>query len=277
MSNDVRIDSIDSLRAFRVAIWKFIESAQAALGDAESDVNKTLVWLSGEQETFWAHQIRLRTEAVNKAREKVRDKRLYKDASGRVQSAADEEKALKAALRRLEEAEQKLAATRKWARKIQHEIHNYKGGVQRLATMLSTDLPTAAARLEKLSIALGKYVAAGPSVATSTAGREIPAQTADAAEGESMSRAEPGAAEVASHALPPGFPELSESQVALVRLDAATGVPELQNDEAAGSFYRVFDSMEEAISRIQALEAENPAVRCELYDSRRHRIDDTAA
>lgn len=169
MADSARVDSIDVIRSFRAALWKFAETANAALGDAESDVNKTLVWLENEQQTHWQHQVRLRMEAVAAAKDKVRQKQLFKDSTGRQQSAVDEQKLLAIAQRKLQEAEQKLAATKTWSRRMQRETHNYKGGVQRLQTMVSVDLPNAVATLDRMYAALEKYVAAGPASVTSTA------------------------------------------------------------------------------------------------------------
>src|SRR5437763_1905388 len=162
MADSARIDSIDVLRSFRAALWKFAETANAALGDSESDVNKTLVWLENEQQTHWQHQVRVRTEAVAAAKDKVRQKQLFKDSTGRQQSAVDEMKLLAIAQRRLQEAEQKLAATKSRARRLQREAQNYEGGGQRLETVISVGPPLAVAGLERDYAARDQCVAAAP-------------------------------------------------------------------------------------------------------------------
>ena len=60
-------------------------------------------WLEREQQQHWTTQIRKRTEIVGRCKEAVRMKKLFKDSSGRTQSALDEEKALAIALKRLAE------------------------------------------------------------------------------------------------------------------------------------------------------------------------------
>ena len=128
-----------------------------------------VVWLETEQQTFWNYQVRSRTEAVTAAKEKVRSKKLFKDSSGRAQSAVDEEKATDGGPAAAgKEKQQKLENTRKWARRLQRELHNYKGGVQPLATLVAVDIPTAVSTLDKLSGSLDKYVAAEPVTAGST-------------------------------------------------------------------------------------------------------------
>src|SRR5690242_9023597 len=153
-----RVDSFDALNLFKAALWKFQEAATIALGDAESELHRIQMWLETEQQSFWQGQIRKRQEIVSRCKEAVRMKKVFKDSTGRQQSAVDEEKALQIAVRRLEEAEQKLAYTRKWARALQKEIEMYKGGVARFATDVQGEIPAAAAHLEKLLTKLDAYV-----------------------------------------------------------------------------------------------------------------------
>ena len=61
--------------------------ARLALGDAESEMNRVLLWLETEQHAYWSGQVRKRTEAVAKAKEAVRFKKVFKDSSGRTPSA----------------------------------------------------------------------------------------------------------------------------------------------------------------------------------------------
>ena len=162
MAEGARVDSIDALKLFKVALFKFQDAATVALGDAESDMNRVLMWLETEQDAFWRGQIRKRQEAVARAREAVRMKTVFKDATGRQQSAVDEEKALQVALRRVAEAEQKLVSVRRWSRVLQKEIELYKGSVQRLATSVQSEIPVAAAHLESLAAKLGAYLSVQP-------------------------------------------------------------------------------------------------------------------
>jgi hypothetical protein len=154
---------------FRRALIKFAEAATVAMGDAESEMQRRLNWLENEQDSHWQGQIRKRQEEVSKCRDAVRQKKLFKDFAGRTPSADQEEKALRIALARLEEAERKLAAVRKYAKKLPREIEVYKGTVQRFATTIQTDLPTAAGKLDAMIRKLEEYAALGPAAAASTA------------------------------------------------------------------------------------------------------------
>jgi predicted alpha/beta hydrolase family esterase len=162
MGNSAKVSSIDSINAFRVALVKFSEYAYAAITDAEAEITRTMVWLENEQRQHWQSQLRKRHDLVTRLKEAVRMKKLFKNAVGQYESAFDEEKALKQAMRQYGEAEEKAAATKRWVAKLQKEIHVYKGSVQRFSTAVQSDLPTAISRLERIVRKLEEYVALAP-------------------------------------------------------------------------------------------------------------------
>jgi hypothetical protein len=169
MGESARVESIEALEIFKRALWKFQEAANVALGDAEAESHHVMRWLENEQRSYWQDQIRKRQELVARASEAVRQKKLFKDSTGKTPSAIEEEKALQLAKRRLEEAEQKLMNVRRYTPLLQKEIQTYKGSVQRFATSVQADLPAAAHQLTALLIKLEEYVAIKPEDATSAA------------------------------------------------------------------------------------------------------------
>src|SRR2546430_1863915 len=114
-----KVESIDAIKHFKRRLLKFAEVATSALGDAEGGMHRTLIWLETEARTYWQYQLRIRYEAVVKAKEAVRMKKLYKDSTGSRQSAVDEERDLVKAQRRLDEAEIKSANVKKYAGRLQ--------------------------------------------------------------------------------------------------------------------------------------------------------------
>ena len=178
MDGYVKVGSIDALKRFRAALWKYAETASAALGSAEVDVRRTLVWLDQEQQSYWKGQIRRRGAEVTKAKERVRQKKLYKAVDGSHAAAVEEEHALRLALRRLEQARRKLEHVLDWRRKLAREVEQYRARVQGLAVMVEADIPNAAAQLQRMIDALGAYAAlAAPEGAV--AGAEIAAAGRD--------------------------------------------------------------------------------------------------
>jgi hypothetical protein len=157
--SEARVESVEAITAFRRAWLKFAEVASVALTEAEADAVETLRWLETEQRTYWANQVRKTTDLVSRCEEALRHKRIFKDASGRTPSAADEEKALAKAKRMKEIAEEKLENVRRYVPRLGREIALYKGQAQRLATFVAADIPTAAGKLDKIVQTLEAYTA----------------------------------------------------------------------------------------------------------------------
>jgi len=165
--SEARVDNIEALKAFKRSLWRFVEIANAALGDAESDATGTLRWLETEQRVYWQSNMRKSQELVSRCEEALRHKKIFKDASGRTPSAVDEEKALAKARRMLEHATERAENVRRAIPRLQREILLYKGQVQRLSTFLAGEIPTAAAKLDKMTAALEAYVNPGATPADS--------------------------------------------------------------------------------------------------------------
>lgn len=158
MSEAARVESIDALKQFRIALFKFVDAANSSLNDAEAEMRQMLNWLENEQYTHWQGQIKKRAFVVERCREAVRVKKIFKDSAGRTPAAIDEEKALRLATMQLEEAETKFANTKKYARVLLKEIETYKGTVQRCVTTIQADMPAAAASLDRAIASLEGYV-----------------------------------------------------------------------------------------------------------------------
>ncbi|HSW46745.1 MAG TPA: hypothetical protein VLM89_14380 [Phycisphaerae bacterium] len=172
-----RVHSIDAIKEFRLALCGFADKAGLVLNDADCELQRTLNWLETEQYSYWEGQIRKRNEDVAKAKQAVLVKKLCRNIDGSPGSAVEEEKALRIAIRKLEEAKQKLAGVRRYAHVLQKEILNYRGQVQRLANNVAVDIPLALGRLDFCIRKLEDYVAAGgaaePEAVSSTAVEDL--------------------------------------------------------------------------------------------------------
>jgi hypothetical protein len=158
MPDQVNVDDLEVFRRFRLALLKFSQSATQALITADSQIAHTLTWLENEQTSYWQGQLRKRTEAVARAREAVRQKKLFKDSTGRTPNAAQEEKNLTQCLAAVAAAEQKILAVRKAVPKLEKEADVYRGTVSRLNGTLTVELPQAIALLDRLAGTMEEYV-----------------------------------------------------------------------------------------------------------------------
>jgi len=158
MSQGANVEDLDVFRFMKTSLIKFRQSAESALISADSQASRTLQWLESEQVSYWQSQIRRRQEVAMRCREAIRNKKIFKDSTGKTPSAVQEEKQLTVALRALEEAEMKLGVTKRHIPMLQKELEVYRGGVQALGSVLVTELPKAIAMLERLSGTLQDYV-----------------------------------------------------------------------------------------------------------------------
>jgi hypothetical protein len=158
MAEGARIYSTDALMIFRAAMIKFAESGNVALSSADSDINRVLGWLERDQTVYWDGQVRKRHVIVLQWEDAVRQKRLYKNVDGTTKSAVDEQKALQHAKRAEEEAIQKTVAVKKAVQLLRKESMMFKGRVQRLATALQSDIPTAVHSLDNMMSHIDAYL-----------------------------------------------------------------------------------------------------------------------
>jgi hypothetical protein len=165
-----RVDDIEILKIFRAQLIKFTEAANVALGDAESEIHRTINWLDNEQLQKWTTELRKRQGKLSQAQESLRMKKLFTGPAGSRQSCVDEEKAVQKALKAMEEAQQKIVAVKQWGRRLQKELLMYKGQTQRFATSTSVDIPLAASVLGNMVARLENYASLAPLNARSSAG-----------------------------------------------------------------------------------------------------------
>ena len=167
--SQARVEDVDAVKQVKLALQKFQESANVALSEAESDLIRTMLWIDTEQSAFWQGQVRKRTGLLSQAEERLRMKKVFKDSTGSKPSSVDEEKAVKIARQRLEEAHHKVAAVAKWKRQMEKISHDYKGSVQRLATTVQIEVPGTIAKLEVMARQLEQYIGYRPAEVASAA------------------------------------------------------------------------------------------------------------
>lgn len=158
MSEEVKVKDLEVFARFRAAMIKFAQHAGDAISSADSEVAGTMNWLDTEQRTFWEGQLRKRTEAVAKAREDLRQKRLYKDSSGRTPSAVEEEKALAKAVAAVGHAEERLQNVKRWLPRLEKASGLYRSGVAALSKTIADDIPKSVSLLDRLAESLHQYL-----------------------------------------------------------------------------------------------------------------------
>ncbi len=157
---DVR--SIDAIDRFRVSVVEFIDAGRVSISEADSDLDRNIIWLEREQAPHWIRQIRKRQELVTRAKSALYRKQTQSSASDGRASVVDEKVALQRALRRLEEAQSKLKATRKWMRRLDQQRITFKAAMSGFSVAVDHDLPHAVGLLKQRTENLESYLNLSP-------------------------------------------------------------------------------------------------------------------
>ncbi len=156
MRQAARVSSINALKDFKRALGSFATVINTAIGEAQSDLQRTTWWVQQDRVTHWQAQKRKRTTQLAQANSELF--RAQVASPDQRVPATLERKAVDQAQRRLDEAETKLASIKRWSRILEREVILYKGHCQQLARAVEGDVPAAMVRLDRMVDALEKYV-----------------------------------------------------------------------------------------------------------------------
>jgi hypothetical protein len=156
MRQSARVLSTDALAEFQAALAKYSAKGHEALCAAMLDIRHTLDWLEG-QLASWQREADKRHEEVLRCRNELA---LARSAPESYRSAVTEREIdLRKAQFRLREAEDKLAAVRRWRRLLPQALNEYELPMRRLAGFLEGDIHHALAVLDAKIEALKNYMA----------------------------------------------------------------------------------------------------------------------
>ena len=123
-----RADLADAqvIRDFRLKLAAFVKATGASLGGSDADLRRVQDWMQGEQLPFWKRQLREREDVYQHARrawlEAENDVRGGMNSRGpQKPSSTDERLVMQKALRRRDEAEEKLASIKRWMIRIEQD------------------------------------------------------------------------------------------------------------------------------------------------------------
>jgi hypothetical protein len=158
MSRSANVQSIQTLKDFKVAMINFSEDARNALSGVDMDCRRTRDWLQRDQLGYWQMQIKRRTEEVMAARADLHRRKISQQGSDAV-SDTEQKEALREATRRLKVAEDKVALIKRLIPQLDHAIAEYHSHSQPLGDHLTGGFERSLAILERMTLALESYVA----------------------------------------------------------------------------------------------------------------------
>ena len=152
-----RIDSPEVIKEFRAQFLKFDTRCRQAVTGAKSDIHRVVQWLQHDQASYWKHELRRREDEVVRARGEFIIAREGAQHAGKP-SYVDEQRTLRRAEAKREEAHRKLAAVKKWATLLEQRAEKLLGPVNQLSSTLDLTTPQAVARLDGMIVNLEEYL-----------------------------------------------------------------------------------------------------------------------
>jgi len=158
MSRTANVHSIEALDRFRAALCSFAEGADLSLTMLRLELDRFVDWLEHGQLKYWQQEIRLREDRVGEAKTDLHRCLAATVDADRTPSCYQEKKVLENAKRRLEEAQDKLAAVRRWIPPVRQAVLEFRMKAEPLAGALLADIPKAVSLLEHLAARLAEYI-----------------------------------------------------------------------------------------------------------------------
>lgn len=156
-----QISSPDIISDFRIQFMKFEESCKQAVAEVRDDCGRVQEWLRHAQMQHWKQELRKVDDIVRRARSDYDMARHGSDYL-RKPSYIEEQKALQKALRRKEEIERKIEATKKWSLVLEQQTKKLMGPINNLGSLLESTAPVARARLDRMVQCLEEYFRESP-------------------------------------------------------------------------------------------------------------------
>jgi len=190
--SQANVPSVDALKDFKNALIAYAEEARNALNGVDMDVRRTRDWLERDQLMYWQSQVKKRNEQVSQARADLFRRQMSQSGSDSV-SDSDQKEALRMAIQRLRQAEEKLEKVRRWGPVLQHAIAEYNSAARPLGDRLAGDLVASLALLDRMVASLDAYMALkAPTLREEKTSTSSQAESAPASVSNAASVAMPG-------------------------------------------------------------------------------------
>ena len=154
------VNSIDVIRVFRDGLCLFGDDCRAGLTAAEMDAHRASNWLR-DRMADWQLQLKRRKQDLSNAQAELFRMKLS-SAHSEPPGVTEKKELVRKAQRRVEEAEQKIVAIKKWMPVLQHAIEEYHGRSRGLTDILESGVPHALAMLDRMTEALDAYISLAP-------------------------------------------------------------------------------------------------------------------
>jgi hypothetical protein len=167
MSPRANVRSVEAVRQFRPALIRFEEDLSLALGAMRQEINRTLDWLDHDCAHHWQQQVRLSFDRVAESRTQLSRRQMI-TVAGRHPDCLEEKKALAAAKRQLEYAQDKVRMVREWSIKAHRAADEYSSRAGQAEQTIGQSLSRSMALMDRMIAALESYVGIEGSLSAGT-------------------------------------------------------------------------------------------------------------
>ncbi|MCC7086393.1 MAG: hypothetical protein IT427_15430 [Pirellulales bacterium] len=154
------VTDVAAIADFRAALANFATLVRQAVIDLEIESQRALQWITQDRPAHWRSEARRSSDMLARAKDDLVNARTFKKIDNYVPACAEEKKQVDRCKRRLEYADQKIDAVRRWCIAAPRAVDEFRGPLQQLMAMLDGDVPRAMAVLQRMSAALDRYAAA---------------------------------------------------------------------------------------------------------------------
>ncbi len=178
MPTRANVTSVEALESFRTNLIVYLSKARPTLEEVSDNVIRARGWLESDRRVFWEAQVRRATQKLQDAQQA----QFSAELSNLREVSSAERMAVLKAKRALAGAEEKLKVVKKWNRDFGSQVEPLAKQLEKLQTVLVSNLPEAIAYLREAVKSLQAY--GGVSPTTGSTG-DSPVPSGDSPDGTS--------------------------------------------------------------------------------------------
>jgi hypothetical protein len=158
MADRANVTSVEAIELFRANLITYLTKARPVLEDGCDEVFRTRQWLQQDRRVHWENQLKRRRKILEEA-----EQALFSARMGNLREATSAEAAaVTRAKRALDEAEQKLRLVKRWTMEFDNRVQPLVKELEGLRSLLTNDMPKAAAHLAQIVKMLDAYAGVKP-------------------------------------------------------------------------------------------------------------------
>ena len=162
MPDRAHVTSLEALESFRASLIVYLSKARPALEEVSADVQRMRGWLESDQRSYWANEVRRRSQVLQEAQQALFSAKL----STFREAGSVEQLMVHRAKRALDDADAKLRTVKQWNRVFDNSTAPLVKQMEKLHTVLAHDMVAAVAFLTQAIATLDAYAESAPPTAT---------------------------------------------------------------------------------------------------------------